>query len=420
MFGRDEKIGGKRTRIKNVKYFSTFQTDGYKLHHSTAHAEKWEEYQRIKSTEDKEIFFASAPVAFGRSLHVHLEFASHLKVKISAKIVDDVVADLLFHQDDNEEAIQKCAMAIFKKDEDCGEDGVDTVTGQQDDYVVVVKSCCHFDLCIRFVASGASFRMASCLMDCIKDESGMSVFGGCSDVVASNYTCIVCVHSLQILSDIMQQTWAFTLAFDGSAHQGMSCLDIQTKFHLNGCLFNFHLMAIPLFEKHTGENMFVVLKRLLDSVFYPTWKLKCISVFSDGVRNMTGSKNGLVTHILKHFDPGIIQIWCGLHQLDLVLQHIFKAVFDGKIYSTLMSLIRYLWHQQNIFNQMQSTCPKVADTWWISMHSTTKWLVQHCLCVTEYLNDKTPLCAPNTLWWIFLHAIQVFAFESQIVFASLH
>ena len=135
---------------------------------------------------------------------------------------------------------------------------------------------------------------------------------------------------------------------------------------------------------------------------------------------MTGSKNGLVTHILKHFDPGIIQIWCGLHQLDLVLQHIFKAVFDGKIYSTLMSLIRYLWHQQNIFNQMQSTCPKVADTWWISMHSTTKWLVQHCLCVTEYLNDKTPLCAPNTLWWIFLHAIQVFAFESQIVFASLH
>ena len=108
----------------------------------------------------------------------------------------------------------------------CGEDGVDTVTGQQDDYVVVVKSCCHFDLCIRFVASGASFRMASCLMDCIKDESGMSVFGGCSDVVASNYTCIVCAHSLQIISDIMQQTWEFTLAFDGSTHQGMSYLDV--------------------------------------------------------------------------------------------------------------------------------------------------------------------------------------------------
>ena len=68
--------------------------------------------------------------------------------------------------------------------------------------------------------------MASCLMDCTKDVSDMSVFGGCSDVVASKYTFIICVHSLQILSEIMQQTWAFTLAFDGSTHQGMSYLDV--------------------------------------------------------------------------------------------------------------------------------------------------------------------------------------------------
>jgi hypothetical protein len=132
-------------------------------------------------------------------------------------------------------------------------------------------------------------------MDCTKDESGMSVFGGCSDVVASNYTCIVCEHSLQILSDIMQQTWAITLAFDGSTHQGMSYLDVQTRFHINGSLFNIHLMAIPLFEQDTAENMFVVLKKLLDAVFNPTWKLKCISVSSDGARNMIGSRNGLVT-----------------------------------------------------------------------------------------------------------------------------
>jgi hypothetical protein len=53
------------------------------------------------------------------------------------------------------------------------------------------------------------------------------------------------------------------------------------------------------------------------------------------------------------------------------------------------------------------------------MHSTTKWLVQHCLHVTEYLNEKNPLCAPNSLWRIFLHAIQVYDFESNIVFIFL-
>jgi hypothetical protein len=62
---------------------------------------------------------------------------------------------------------------------------------------------------------------------------------------------------------------------------------------------------------------------------------------------------------------------------------------------------------------MRSTCHKVADTGWIPMHSTTKWLGQHCLNVAEYLNDKTPLCAPNILRWIVLHAILVFVFESK-------
>ena len=41
VFGRDKIIGGKRARTKNVKYFSTFWTDGYKLLLSTAHTKKW-------------------------------------------------------------------------------------------------------------------------------------------------------------------------------------------------------------------------------------------------------------------------------------------------------------------------------------------------------------------------------------------
>jgi hypothetical protein len=66
-------------------------------------------------------------------------------------------------------------------------------------------------------------------------------------------------------------------------------------------------MVICLFKQYTGVNMFVVLKALLDAVFNPTWKLKCISVPSDGARNMIGSTNGLVTHISNPCDPGIIE-----------------------------------------------------------------------------------------------------------------
>ena len=59
--------------------------------------------------------FASAPVAFGNTLHAHLEPASHLRVFISAKIMEDVIADLLFHQDDIEGVTKKHPMALFKK-----------------------------------------------------------------------------------------------------------------------------------------------------------------------------------------------------------------------------------------------------------------------------------------------------------------
>ena len=85
-----------------MKYFSTFQTDGYKLYHSTAHVEKWEEYQNIKNVEGNEAFFASALIALRKTFHARPEYASHLRVLISAKVVEDIPVDNLFHYDNIE------------------------------------------------------------------------------------------------------------------------------------------------------------------------------------------------------------------------------------------------------------------------------------------------------------------------------
>ena len=94
--------------------------------------------------------------------------------------------------------------------------------------ILVVKTHYHFNLCIKFVACGATFRMVFHFMDCTKGESSMSVLGRSSDVVASKYTFIVLANTLQIHSNAIQQTWSFTLAFDGSTHKEMSYLNVQT------------------------------------------------------------------------------------------------------------------------------------------------------------------------------------------------
>jgi hypothetical protein len=201
--------GSKRLRTNNVKYFSTFRVDGYKRHHQSQHAEVWKEYQAILDARAKEDFFSKIRVPFVNTLNAHLKVKHPLFFQLNSSLIEVIVGDLLFHPDNVEGVTCDRALQLFKKLEEVDPSNGD-IAGQ-DLYEVVVKTRKRFQLLIQFVACGASFRMASRLMACTRDESGMSVFGGWNDVMASNYTRILCAASLQILSDVILQVWAFSL-----------------------------------------------------------------------------------------------------------------------------------------------------------------------------------------------------------------
>jgi hypothetical protein len=229
-FGREEHVGGRRARTRNVKYFTTFRTDGYKRHLSNAHSTLWAQYQVISSDKGKEEFFSDVPVSFVNSIDSHLENQkNHIRVVINGPIVETVVGDLLFHPDDVQSVTRERALQQFKK-----LDAIDSENAeecQSNLYEVVIKTPRRFNLCIEFVACGASFLMASRLMTCTRAESGLGVYGGCSDVVASNYVRFVCAYCLQIVSNAVRQVWAFSIALDGSIHQGMSYLDLRVRLN---------------------------------------------------------------------------------------------------------------------------------------------------------------------------------------------
>ena len=124
---------------------------------------------------------------------------------------------------------------------------------------------------------------------------------------------VLCADVLQILSDVLREVWDFSIAVDGLTHQGMSYLDVHVCFHWKGELLGFHLMAIPLYEHHTGENMFEVLKQFIDAVFLDLWSKKCVYVATDGAWNMTGRAQDLVTRIQCCCLPGMLRIWYGMH-----------------------------------------------------------------------------------------------------------
>ncbi|KAH6567445.1 hypothetical protein BASA50_003292 [Batrachochytrium salamandrivorans] len=416
-FEKEEEVGRKRKATSNVKYFESFRTDNYLSHLQGQHSLKWEEYQRIHTSDEREAFFTNREIPFIATLDAHFESERPLQFLINKDIVDIIIGDLLFHPDDVEGISHTRALTLFKLAVD-EEDNRDPEQQSVDNYVVTVKMTQRFNLCVRYIACGATFRMASRLMQVTVEESGLAYLRGCSDTIASDYARIVCAASLQKISEALEAVWAFSIALDCSTHQSTSYLDVRCRFCLHEIIYNFHLMAIPLFERHTGENMFATLVKFMNALI-PSWRNRLVGVSTDGDRSMTGRIRGLSTRIESEASPGIIRIWCGLHQMDLVMQRIFESALNEGYLTVLTTLIGYLRRQQNLIADMRATCPKVATTRWLSMGTVAKWLTSNRVRIQRYLQDKNASCAPSPVWWIFLFAIQAIAEEANAVFVSL-
>jgi hypothetical protein len=64
---------------------------------------------------------------------------------------------------------------------------------------------------------------------------------------------------------------------------------MRIRIYINDILSNLHMVAIPMFEQHTIENIFNLIGRFLDALSGTTmiWHPKLMSVSIDGENNMT-------------------------------------------------------------------------------------------------------------------------------------
>jgi hypothetical protein len=133
-------------------------------------------------------------------------------------------------------------------------------------------------------------------------------------------------------------------------------MDVRVRVYHDGELLNLHVLAVPLRERHTGEAMFNACCALLDPLC-PSWKSKLLSISTDGDRSMVGAVRGVSTRLELVALPGFIRVWCGVHQLDLVMQKVFKSLCDGTFYSKLTDLISYLGRKTSLIEEMGCKCP---------------------------------------------------------------
>jgi hypothetical protein len=172
---------------------------------------------------------------------------------------------MLFHPDDVDGVTHTRPLGVFKE---CpAEEG--------GAFYVEVQSVKRFRLAVKLVALGDSFRSVSRQLGVIREETGMAEFGGASDVTVSNYVRIVCAVSLQCVSEIWAASWAVSISFDCSSHQSRSYVDIRMRVFQKGELRNLHLIALPMFDRHTGEIITALLEKFFDALF-TDWRASLI------------------------------------------------------------------------------------------------------------------------------------------------
>ena len=94
----------------------------------------------------------------------------------------------------------------------------------------------------------------------------------------------------------VNDAWAFSIAVNGGTKSNIPYLDIHARFCIGPRLFNVHIVALPIHDSHTGENMAAAIVKLFDALS-PQWKDKLISVSMDGALSMTGRHQGVVTRL---------------------------------------------------------------------------------------------------------------------------
>lgn len=259
---------------------------------------------------------------------------------------------MLFYPRKVEDVSRARALSLFKRVEPSQDaykyngdhnDVPDSSCISREEYIAVINTAKRFHLLVDSIIIGASFRMGARMLQMFKENCGMFVYGGCGDTVASNYARVACAHSLQIISDCLysSKVWTFSIAVDSSTHQSRSYPDVRARVSVESAIENLHLLSILFFDRHTGDLMFTTTNKFLDAL-YPHWKKTLLAVSSDGDRSIKGRIKGLLTRI----DAFTVRV--GLHQLDLVIQKVYKKFIGDDFMGSLTSLIGRLRPQKNL------------------------------------------------------------------------
>ena len=339
----------------------------------------------------KERFFSNK-IPFINTVHAHFGNTDpHFDFRISTGVVESIIGDAFFNYQAESGVLRCRALSLFYP----VTNDQKVVTG----YNVTIKNSMQFNLVIEYLSQGLSFCQVAGVLESTKRIALIHKIGSVSDGQVSNFARVLVAVNLEAIRRLLNLhcVLAFSLAFDGSTHRGTSYLCIRVRVHYGGEILNLHLLAIPMFEKHTAVNQFNIIVKVLD-VMCATWRQKVIGLGSDGANVMTGRLGGVVTLLGKQIDFEVHRTWCLLHQVDRVAKAALSSLFEGEFMVLVNKISTSLRKQDTLIREMGTTCPKMT-TRWLAMGSWTKWILANRDRLVTFFNSRSQTQTVPTDWF---------------------
>ncbi|KAE8896928.1 hypothetical protein PF003_g18960 [Phytophthora fragariae] len=257
----------------------------------------------------------------------------------------------------------------------------------------------RFTLSVKHLRVGLSFRQTAAVIQQHYNVTGNSKLYGMTDAMTGTYARILVAYSFQRISNLIADPnmWGFAFACDITTHTDRSFIDQRVRVAVDSVLVNLHLLAIPMFDRHTAVVQVRLIVRVLD-ILSANWRDKLIGISSDGENTMTGRHGGVVTLLEKEATHSVLRVWCAAHQMDLVMKAGFAIFGSGDFVKKTKDLIVHLRRQKKLSTEMGGAAKKLTNRW-LYMGNALQWIVTNHFRLEEHLGENEAV-APTPSWWV--------------------
>uniref|UniRef100_M4BFK2 DUF659 domain-containing protein n=1 Tax=Hyaloperonospora arabidopsidis (strain Emoy2) TaxID=559515 RepID=M4BFK2_HYAAE len=300
-----------------------------------------------------------------------------MEFKVSRPIVETISSSMFFRNDemlDNAQDVDEddlvasdAAKAVAKKISKKSSEKAHPMKlfvkdSETEKYFITIKNVIRYELALDHVVSSMSFRQAAMAIEHAKRRTQTPKLAGINSLMVGQFISALVASNLRRIADFVgdASVWAYSFACDGSTHCGQSFFNMRLRFCHRGVLVNLHLVAIPMFDRHTSQIIFDTVCKFMDAL-YGSWHGKLLCIASDGERAITCRHAGLVTRFCAGAEHPVLRIWCAPHQIDL--EHLSANVFQGEWIAKAQAFSVFLRAQKSLITEMNVNCPKMTTRW---------------------------------------------------------